>query len=184
MHEPRVNSWFDAFSAEQQRQLAVDRSRAASLRGSPELARIVDVVRDHYRMPYAAISIIDKRSQLLLAERGVGIAETARSTAFCAVTIQQGGQPLIVPDARADARFAAFDSVTGDPFVRFYAGVPIRDGAGMALGAICIADSAPLHDTFDRALLVAAAQEAEREIATIAPAPPPTPWRLRHEPEA
>ena len=185
MHEPRVSSWFDAFSAEKTRQLAVDRSRAVTLRGSTELTRIVDVVRDHYRRPYAAISIIDKRSQLLLAERGLGITETARSTAFCAVTIQQGGRALVVPDAREDVRFAGFDSVTHDPFVRFYAGVAIHDAAGMALGAICVADSEPLRDEFDRALLVMMAHEAEREIAASVPipAPAPTPWRLRLEPE-
>jgi GAF domain-containing protein len=183
VNEPRVSSWFDAFSAEKTRQLAVDRSRAVSMRGSTELARIVDVVRDHYHRPYAAISIIDKRSQILLAERGLGIAETARSTAFCAVTIQQGGRALVVPDAREDARFAKFDSVTRDPFVRFYAGVPIHDEAGMALGALCIADSAPLTGDFDRSLLVMMAREAERAIAAIAPAPTPapTPWRLRLE---
>ena len=182
MQEPNVDNWFQAFSAEKKRQGAVDRSRVVSLRGSSELLRIVDEVRDHYRTPFAAISIIDRRSQLLLAERGLGYAETARSTAFCAVTIQQGVRALVVPDARADVRFAGYESVTGDPYIRFYAGVPIHDDGGMALGAICVADNAPLAAGFDRSLLVRMAREAERAIAeTLPPEPPaaPTAWRLR-----
>ena len=165
MYGTHVRSWFDVFANEKKRQLAVDRGRVLAMRGSEELGRIVDVVRDYYRTPYAAISIIDRRSQILLAQRGLEMAETPRSTAFCAVTIQQGGRALVIPDARADARFRDFDSVTHDPYVRFYAGVPIIDAAGFALGAICVADSAPLTDAFDRSLLVMMAREAERELA-------------------
>lgn len=168
MHIPSVGSWLESFSKEKRRQLAVDQTRAASMRGSEELGRIVDFVREHYGTRYAAISIIDKRSQILLAQRGLDVDETPRSSAFCAVTIQQGGRALVVPDAREDSRFARFESVTSDPYVRFYAGVPITDDAGMALGAICVADSTPLIDTFDRSLLVLAAREAEREIAATA----------------
>lgn len=166
MYGAHVSSWFDAFSNEKTRQLAVDRSRALTMRGSEELERIVEVVRDYYGTPYAAISIIDKRSQILLAQRGLGIEDTPRSTAFCAVTIQQGGRVLIIPDALKDPRFEEFDSVKYDPYVRFYAGVPITDAAGLALGAICVADSAPLAGEFDRSLLVMMAREVERELTS------------------
>lgn len=139
------------------------------MQGSDELGRIVDLLRDHYGTRYAAISIIDRRSQILLAQRGLDIDETPRSTAFCAVTIQQGGRALVIPDAREDPRFAGFASVTADPFIRFYAGAPITDEAGIALGAICVADDKPLTDAFDRSLLVLLAREAEREMtATLA----------------
>jgi GAF domain-containing protein len=168
MQMPNVGSWLESFSKEKRRQLAVDQSRAASMRGSEELGRIVDFVRDHYGTRYAAISIIDRRSQVLLAQRGFEADETPRDTAFCAVTIQQGGRALVIPDAREDPRFATFASVTSDPFVRFYAGVAITDEAGLALGAICVADSNPLAESFDRSLLVLAAREAEREIAASA----------------
>ncbi|WP_150131795.1 GAF domain-containing protein [Sphingomonas carotinifaciens] len=169
MSDPYVSSWLNAFSAEKRRQLAVDHSGVLAMRGSKELDRIVDIVRDHYQTAYAAISIIDRRSQILLAERGLGVEETPRSTAFCATTIQQDGEPLIVPDARADARFADFGSVQGDPFIRFYAGVPIADDAGLALGAVCVADTKPLTMEFDRALLVIMAHEVERTVSSLLP---------------
>ena len=87
MGDTPASLWFSAFSAEKKRQLAVDQSKAVLRRGSVELDRIVGLVRDHYDTPYAVISIIDKRSQALLAQRGLDIDETPRSTAFCAVTI-------------------------------------------------------------------------------------------------
>jgi GAF domain-containing protein len=165
----RTGLWFDAFSAEKRRQSAVDRSRALSMRGSEELGRIVDAVRDHYGTKYAAISIIDRRSQILLAQRGMEVDQTPRSAAFCAVTIHQGGRELVIPDAREDVRFADFATVTSAPFIRFYAGVPITDDGGMALGAICVADSEPLTKAFDRSLLVMMARLAERELSSTAP---------------
>jgi len=166
VYRGHVGSWFDIFSTEKKRQLAVDQSGALAMRGSEELERIVDVVRDYYRTQYAAISIIDKRVQTLLAQRGLGVTETPRSTAFCAVTIRRGWQTLIIPDARSDPRFEEFDSVRHDPFVRFYAGAPITDPAGLALGAICVADGKPLAGEFDQSLLVMMAREVERELAS------------------
>jgi GAF domain-containing protein len=170
VQESRISSWYDVFSAEKRRQIAVDQSSALSMRGSEELGRIVDVVRDHYRTQYAAISIIDRRSQVLIAKRGMEIEETPRSAAFCAVTIQQGGRALVIPDAREDPRFAGYKTVTSDPFIRFYAGVPITDNSGTALGAVCVADSKPLTDAFDQSLLVMMARLVEHELSSfIAP---------------
>ena len=42
---------------------------------------------------------------------------------FCSVAIETPA-PLMVPDARADPRFADNPLVTGPPFIRFYAGQP------------------------------------------------------------
>ncbi len=168
MDGTHVSSWFDAFANEKKRQLAVDQSGALALRGSDELGRIVDVVHSYYRTPYVAISIIDRRSQLILSQRGLGIEETPRNTAFCSITIQQGGQALIIPDARSDPLFNKFDTVNCAPFIRFYAGAPITGATGFPLGAICVADSEPLEGDFDQSLLVMMAREVERELVRLA----------------
>src|SRR6476660_8868021 len=74
--------------------------------------------------PIAAISLVDADRQWFKARYGLTIAETARDHAFCAHTILSS-EPLIVPDARRDARFADSPLVTTDPGIRFYAGIPL-----------------------------------------------------------
>ena len=44
--------------------------------------------------------------------------------AFCSYTIL-GIEPMVIPDAMADERFAANPLVTGETNIRFYAGAPL-----------------------------------------------------------
>ena len=52
---------------------------------------------------------------------------------------------LEVPDARRDVRFARNPLVVSDPRIRFYAGIPLRDGRGFGLGALCVMDYEARH---------------------------------------
>jgi GAF domain-containing protein len=49
----------------------------------------------------------------------------------------------MVPDAQSDPRFASHPLVTGPPFLRFYAGVPLRIDGGAPLGTLCVIDRDP-----------------------------------------
>jgi GAF domain-containing protein len=74
----------------------------------------------------------------------VGLEEqqTPRDIAFCAHAILQD-EPLIVADATKDQRFANNPMVTGEMNVRFYAGFPLINPEGLALGTLCIVDHKP-----------------------------------------
>lgn len=159
-----MSAWMSAFDKERKRQGAVDESGALALHGHPELKRIVDLTAAHYGTAFAAVSIIHKRTQVLLAEHGLNTRETRRDTAICATTIHTPGEPLIVPDTRADPRFVHYETMQAEPFLRFYAGVPVLDGNGHALGALCVADSTPRTTHFDPTLLTIMAREAERHL--------------------
>ena len=47
---------------------------------------------------------------------------------------------MVVPDALQDYRFAANPMVLGEPFIRFYAGQPLRGPSGHKVGTLCLAD--------------------------------------------
>ena len=58
-----------------------------------------------------------------------------------------GSHAIVVEDTREDPRFADNPLVTGDPYLRFYAGVPLEESApGSAVGALSmVAESDPAH---------------------------------------
>jgi diguanylate cyclase (GGDEF)-like protein len=97
--------------------------------------------------PMALITLIDRSRQWVKASVGTDVQETSRDVAFCDHTIRQSGA-MIVPDAAQDERFATNPFVTGNPSIRFYAGVPLnaRDpetSRMFRVGAICGIDIVP-----------------------------------------
>jgi len=93
--------------------------------------------------PIALISLVDDRRQWFKARVGLSLSETPREQAFCAHAIQTPAHTMVVPDAIADPRFASNPLVTGTPNFRFYAGVPLTDATGQAMGTLCVIDTQP-----------------------------------------
>ena len=88
--------------------------------------------------PTALISLVDSERQWFKARLGFDARETSRASSFAAHAILTPSQPLIVPDATADPRFADNPLVVGPPFIRSYVGIPIVNPQGYALGALCV----------------------------------------------
>ena len=124
-----------------------ERARLATLREyrimdtAPEEAfdRVTKMVADLYDAPIALVSLVDDCRQWFKSSYGLDAAETPRDISFCQYVIAED-HPVVVVDALEDDRFRDNPLVTGEPFIRFYAGVPLRAYNGAILGTLCVID--------------------------------------------
>jgi excisionase family DNA binding protein len=100
------------------------------------LTRLAAQVTDS---PMALMTLLTARRQWFKSRVGVELTETPRSWAFCTYAIL-GDDALVVEDAESDTRFRHNPMVTGEPFIRFYAGFPLLDRQGFRLGTLCVLD--------------------------------------------
>ena len=132
--------------------IAIDeQARLEALRSYAVLDTAAELEFDHVTrlaahlldVPIALISLIDEDRQWFKAVVGLdAVKETPRELAFCDHAIL-GQDIMVVPDATKDPRFAGNPLVTGEPGIRFYAGVPLITPDGHALGTLCVIDRKP-----------------------------------------
>ena len=122
--------------AEAERLEALDRFDVMDTPREEAFDRITRLIKNIFHLPIAIVSMIDGHRQWYKAYEGLENREVARDETFCKYTLQDM-TPLIVPDARDDARFAQNPMVTAGPQIRFYAGVPLRTTDGQNIGTVC-----------------------------------------------
>lgn len=93
--------------------------------------------------PISLVTLIDSKRQWFMSKVGLSLAETHRDFAFCAYTILDPDKEFCVPDATVDTRFRANPLVTGEPYMRFYYGLPLTSSSGLALGTLSVIDTVP-----------------------------------------
>jgi CheY-like chemotaxis protein len=104
-----------------------------------EFDMIVELTAIACEAPLALISFMDAERGWTKAAFGISPTEATRDDSFCAHTILSR-ELLEVPDTTSDFRFAENPFVTGEPFVRFYAGMPLVTSDGHAIGSLCVGD--------------------------------------------
>jgi diguanylate cyclase (GGDEF)-like protein len=122
-----------------------------------------------FSVPIAVVSLIDEDRQWFksCASLGLDLKETSRDISFCGHAILDD-EIFIIPDTAKDERFSDNPLVINDPYIRFYAGCPIRFTDGSRLGTLCIIDNKPRSlSNNDIETLKDLASTVELELAAI-----------------
>jgi GAF domain-containing protein len=154
------------------RQSVVDTFASAARTSEVDLDHILSLARRAFKTDAALVTVLDRDRQFHLAAAGTGLSEVPWSARFCEFALRDS-EATVVPDTRADERFAASPFLNGDRSMRFYAGFPIEAPSGERVGALCVLDSQPRRraDDIDRDLLRELAIMAQREMWRFLPSP-------------
>ncbi len=110
----------------------------------PALHAVAALAASICATPMGAVTLLDGSRQFFAGALGVTVREMPRSLSFCTVAVQTPDEPMLVPDARTDPRFADNPLVQHAPGIRSYAGMPLTAPEGVALGAVCAFDTVPM----------------------------------------
>lgn len=129
--------------------------------------RVTRLAAKLFDVPIAYVAMIDSTRQWFKSKQGLMACQTPRDISFCghAVLIDEA---LVIPDAKLDPRFADNPMVTGEPFVRFYAGQSLKTSDGKRVGTLCVVDRKPrAFGDRDRSILRELADMIEKELGLV-----------------
>ena len=115
---------------------------------------ITRVASSLFNVPIALVALMDRDRLWFKSRHGLDAAQLDREIAFCAHAIIKPEELLVINDLQQDHRFDENPLVHGGPGIRFYAGAPLRDSNGLALGTLAVLGTEPREfDSHDRELL-------------------------------
>lgn len=91
----------------------------------------------------AAIILVDRDRNWLKSNINVPADEMPREVAFCDHAFE-GDDVFYIPDALEDDRFRDNPMVTGEPNIRGYAGIPLREPGGYKIGTLRVIHDEPV----------------------------------------
>ncbi|WGQ07493.1 PAS domain S-box protein [Pedobacter gandavensis] len=147
---------------EKERLLALKRYQILDSPAETAFDRITELASLICDAPVSLIALLDEDRQWFKSKKGISESETTKEIAFCQYTILSEAI-FEIEDARKDDRFKDSILVTGAPNIRFYAGHPLVDPNGYAIGSLCVLGPEPkvLNDAQRKALTLLSKQAME-----------------------
>lgn len=130
-------------SNERKRLVALDEYAVAGTPPEMDFDEIAQMAAQVCQCPVAVVNVVAENWEWYKGK--CGIPEHVNNEprgGICCTTICNNDL-LIIPDLIDDERFADQDIVKGRPFYRFYAGAPLINPDGYALGTLCVLDFTP-----------------------------------------
>src|SRR3989344_7596530 len=119
-----------------------------------------------FNVPISTVTLVDANREWFKSVCGLDEKEGERAISFCGHGML-ADEILVIPDAKKDPRFSDNPMVVGEPFIRFYAGVPLFSEDGQRVGTFCIKGHEPREVTEEeKETLIMMAKLAELAINT------------------
>lgn len=107
-----------------------------------EIRGLVALAATASGVPMAVINLLTEDEQHQVEAVGFTGGVSPRSESMCALVVDEP-EPVVLADARTDARFADNVWVTGPTAVRFYASFQLTTPGNVAIGTLCLFDDSP-----------------------------------------
>lgn len=109
---------------------------------SKELDALTALAKMVFKVPFAAVTIIDDDWLHVAASAGLPLGGCPREQSMCTQVVHSG-KPFVISDLRTEAAFQDLPYVLDKPEFRSYAGAPVQMDPGITVGALCIFDTTP-----------------------------------------
>lgn len=157
----------DCPADEAARMLALKRTSMLDTAPEERFDRLTRLTARLFNVQICLISLVDSNRQWFKSKVGLDVCETGRDISFCGHAILRS-EVFVVEDSTKDLRFASNPLVLGSPYIRFYAGAPVCEPSGKAIGTLCIIDTQPRTFSNDeKQVLSDLAELVEYEIARL-----------------
>jgi diguanylate cyclase (GGDEF)-like protein len=104
--------------------------------------RITRLARRSLDMPVAAITCVTADKQWFKSVAGWAVTELPVSHSLCPLTLEEN-RICVINDTSTDSRVREHPLVAKKPNFRFYAGYPLQESSGLAVGTLCVFDTKP-----------------------------------------
>lgn len=123
-------------------QLALEMLTADDAGRDEILSKFTQLTSQLLGIPGSFVSIMNEQQQYIKAAQNFPLKQSSLEDALCRHTLASG-QVMVCPDTHRDERFQAHPLIQDSPFIRFYAGAPLKMRDGAIVGTLCVADVQP-----------------------------------------